>query len=270
MVRQTVRSCANRVAVVMPLIAALAWGATTHAAQPTTTPRTADGRPDLNGTWENGGGIDFVKPTTAANGSICVRDCGGPPPGPRAPQDRPKYKPEFDAKVAGLSAKQVQVDPGLRCGPPGVPRIGPPDKIVQTKREVIFLYEDITGAAFRIARIDGKHIADEIETNAFGHSIARWEGDTLIVDSIGFDGETWLGDNGLFHTSKLHVVERLKRVGDAIEFDVTVEDPDVLAEPWRLRQRILKLSNAELPPPVPCKEQDLSQVVDGTHHDNLR
>ena len=233
------------------------------------TPRAADGRPDLNGTWENGGGIDFVKPTKSDDGSICVRDCGVPPT-PRQPQDRPKYKPQFEAKVKDLTAKQVQLDPGLRCGPPGVPRIGPPDKIVQTSREVVFLYEDITGPAFRVVTMNAKHDLDEIEENAFGHSVGHWDGDTLVVDTIGFSGDTWLGDNGLFHTTKLHVVERLRRVGKTIEFDVTVEDPDVLAEPWKLRRRTLEYTAAELPPPVPCHEQDLSQVVDGTHHDNLR
>jgi hypothetical protein len=239
------------------------------AAQPAQTPRMSDGRPDLNGTWENGGGIEFVKPTQSADGSICVRDCGVPPL-PRQPQDRPKYQPQFEAKVKELTAKQVQLDPGLRCGPPGVPRIGPPDKIVQTNREVVFLYEDITGAAFRIVALGGKHVPADIEENAFGHSIGRWDGDTLVVDTIGFSDDTWLGDHGLFHTTKLHVVERFKRAGDALEYDVTVADPDVLAEPWRLRKRTLTLSKAELPPAVPCHEQDLSQVVDGTYHDNLR
>jgi hypothetical protein len=239
------------------------------AAETVRTPRLSDGHPDLNGTWDNGGGIDFVKPTKSANGSICVRDCGVPP-APRQPQDRPKYKPEFEAKVKELTAKQVQLDPGLRCGPPGVPRIGPPDKIVQTNREVVFLYEDITGPAFRTVTIGGKHDLDEIEDSAFGHSIAHWDGDTLVVDTIGFSGDTWLGDNGLFHSTQLHVVERLKRVGDTLEFNVTVEDPQVLAQPWQLRARTLALSSTELPPPVPCHEQDLSHVVDGTHHDNLR
>jgi hypothetical protein len=253
------------------LVAACVCAAPTIAmsAQPAQTPRLADGRPDLNGTWENGGGIDFVKPTKSEDGSICVRDCGVPP-SPRQPQDRPKYKSQFEAKVKDLTSKQVQLDPGLRCGPPGVPRIGPPDKIVQTSREVIFLYEDITGPAFRVVRIGAKHDPDEIEENAFGESIGRWDADTLVVDTIGFSDDTWLGDNGLFHTTKLHVVERLKRVGDSIEFDVTVEDPEVLAEPWQLRKRTLGLSASDLPPPVPCHEQDLPHVVDGTHHDNLR
>jgi hypothetical protein len=239
------------------------------ATRSTSTPRLSDGHPDLNGTWENGGGIDFVKPTRSADGSICVRDCSVPA-GPRAAPDRPTYKPELAAKIKQLSDTQVKSDPALRCKPPGVPRIGPPDKIVQTAKEVVFLYEDIAGAAFRVVAIGGKHVRDEIEDSYFGHSIGRWDGDTLVVDTIGFNDDTWLADNGAIHSAKLHVVERLKRSGDKIDYDVLVEDPDVLAEPWHLRPRVLELSQSDLPPSVPCIEQDLSHVVDGTHHDNLR
>ena len=233
------------------------------------TPRLANGKPDLNGTWLNGDGIDFVQPTKNPDGSICVRDCSGPPAA-RRPLDRPKYKPEFVAKVKELEAQQVKLDPGLRCQPPGVPRIGPPDKIVQTDKEVIFLYDDISGPAFRVVTLGGKHVKAQIEESFFGHSIAHWDGDTLVVDTIGFNTDTWLADDGAFHTENLHVVERLKRVGNVIEFDVLVEDPEVLAEPWQMQRRLLELSTSELPPPVPCHEQDLSHVVDGTHHDNLR
>jgi hypothetical protein len=232
-------------------------------------PRLHDGRPDLNGTWDNGGGIHFVQPTKNADGSICVRDCGGAPP-PREPPDRPKYKPELLAKVKQLDDQQVKLDPGLRCQPPGVPRIGPPDKIVQTSKEIVFLYDDITGPWFRVVKIGGKHVPDEIEESFFGTSVAHWEGDTLVVETIGFNTDTWLADDGAFHSDKLRVVERLRRIGNTIEFDVLVEDPEVLAEPWRMRRRILELSKTDLPPPVPCHEQDLSHVVDGTHHDNLR
>lgn len=182
----------------------------------------------------------------------------------------PSNKPELIAKVKELDAQQVKFDPGLRCKPPGVPRIGPPDKIVQTSKEVVLLYDDITGAAFRVVKVGAQHVKDEIEESYFGHSIGRWDGDTLVIDTIGFNTDSWLADDGAFHSDKLHVVERLKRVGNTIELDVLVEDPEVLAEPWRMQRRVLELSNAELPPPVPCHEQDLSHVVDGTHHDNLR
>src|SRR5690606_31469233 len=133
-------------------------------------PRLDDGRPDLNGTWDNGDGIDFVQPTQAEDGSICVRDCGGPRP-QRRPPDRPTYKPELLAKVKQLDEQQVQFDPGLRCKPPGVPRIGPPDKIVQPASELVFLYDDITGSWFRVVKMAAQHDLAALEESYFGTAI---------------------------------------------------------------------------------------------------
>jgi len=237
------------------------------AAIAASTPLLA-GRPDLNGTWDNGGGIDFVQPTKSADGSICIRDCG--PPAPRATPDRPKYKPEFAAKVKDLDARQVQFDPALRCKPPGVPRIGPPDKIVQTSSEIVFLYDDIAGAAFRVIALGAKHSAAEVEESYLGHAVGQWEGDTLVVDTLGFNDDSWLTDDGAFHTTNLRVTERLRRDGNVIHYEAIADDPAVLAEPWKLRPRILQRTDTELPPSVPCIDQDIGHVVDGTHHDNPR
>src|SRR5262249_55572212 len=125
-------------------------------------PRMPDGHPDLSGTWENGSGIDFVQPQKRGD-SVCVVGCGpaaaaalAAAQAPAAPAGQPKYKPEFQAKVADLSAHQVQTDPVLRCFSPGVPRIGPPDKIVQRANEMLFLYDDVTGNFFRIVPTDGR------------------------------------------------------------------------------------------------------------------
>src|SRR5688572_27006293 len=78
-------------------------------------PRLSDGRPDLNGTWDNGSGIDFVNPQKQADGSICIAGCepaaGAPRVGVRVTPDRPKYKPEFAAKVKELEKNQVREDP---------------------------------------------------------------------------------------------------------------------------------------------------------------
>ena len=64
--------------------------------------------------------------------------------------------------------------------------------------------------------------------------MAHWEGDTLVIDSISFIDTTWLGRGGFFHSDRMHVVERFTRQGDALMYDVTVEDPEVLVEPWVL------------------------------------
>ncbi len=70
-----------------------------------------------------------------------------------------------------------------------------------------------------------------------GYTVGRWEGDTLVLDSISFVDSTWLGRGGLFHSDQMHVVEKFTRQGDALLYDVTVEDPEVLAEPWVLPTR---------------------------------
>ena len=70
--------------------------------------------------------------------------------------------------------------------------------------------------------------------------MGRWEGDTLVLDSIGFIDTTWLGRGGFFHSDKMHVVEKFTRQGDAILYDVTVEDPEVLVEPWVFPTRIVR------------------------------
>ena len=73
-----------------------------------------------------------------------------------------------------------------------------------------------------------------------GVTVGRWEGDTLVLDSVGFIDTTWIGRGGFFHTSDMHVVEKFTRQGDTILYDVTVEDPEVLLEPWVFPTRTLR------------------------------
>jgi len=255
------------------------------------TPRLPDGRPDLNGTWIPEGGGRGQTAVKLPDGSVCVTNCADLlPPAPAAAGQRgagapaapgrggpggggapnfPKYKPEYLAKVKELNDTQVKVDTLLQCQPPGVPRIGPPDKIVQTAREVVFLYDDGNGAFFRIIPTDGRGHRPPW-ASYLGDAIGKWEGDTLVVETIDFNVETWLADNGAFHTKDLKVVERLRRTGDKLEYRVTSHDPAVLAEPWEGRVRNLQLTDQELDEPVRCEDRDLAHMVDNSHHGNAR
>jgi hypothetical protein len=232
-------------------------------------------QPDLNGTWghQTVFGIDFVRPERRGDGTVCV---GGCTPQPETggdtdpPTDFPKYKTEFLAKVADLNERQVRADTVLRCYPPGVPRIGPPAKIVQTARQVVFLYDDPNGSFFRIIPTDGRPRRTGLSTSYLGDAIGRFEGDTLVVETTNFTDETWLTDNGAFHTMDLKVIERLRRIGPTIEYQAVADDPAVLAEPWVLRPRVLRLSAQELEEPPRCEERDLRHMVDGSHHENPR
>jgi hypothetical protein len=271
----------HRLAVLISAALVSSFGATAMAQAPASgeVPRLADGHPDLNGTWDNGAGIGFVQPQQRGE-SICVSGCGpsgdaAPPAGPAgsprsAPPAKPVYRPELAAKVADLAARQVEEDPVLRCFAPGVPRIGPPDKIVQRPGEIVFLYDDVSGNFFRIVPTDGRGHRTDTEPTHLGDAVGRWEGDTLVVETTQFNGDTWLTDDGAFHTTDLRVVERLTRRGDTIEWTATAYDPEVLAQPWEQGPRVARLTNDELIEATPCVEQSIKHMVDDTHHPNPR
>jgi hypothetical protein len=245
------------------------------------TPRLADGRPDLNGTWAHEGGpvfaFDFVRPEVLPDGSVCVFGCspddtdpdGRPDAAPPA-MNFPRYRPEHLATLEDLNARQVETDTVLRCYPPGVPRIGPPHKIVQTSREVVFLYDDYNGGFFRIVPIDGRPHRAGLPPSYLGDAIGWFEGDTLVVETVNFTEDTWLTDNGAFHTRDLRVVERLRRVGDTIDYDAVAHDPAVLLEPWPARAGTLTLSDQELEESPPCEDRDLEHMIDMSAHENPR
>ena len=243
-----------------------------------TLPRTADGHPDLNGTWDNGSGIDFIRPQHLADGSVCVSGCApqpaaaqasAPRPAARPPRNFPRYRPEYLAKVAQLDRNQLQLDPVLHCRSPGLPRIGPPDKIVQQARQIVFLHDDVSGDFFRIIPVDGRPHRTDVDPSTLGDSIGHWEGDTLVVEANQFNDDSWLTDNGAFHSDQLTVTERLRRVGDTLEYEAVATDPKVLTEPWKVT-RVAKLTDVDLVEATPCIDKDLSHVIDGTHHDNPR
>jgi hypothetical protein len=242
------------------------------------SPRQSDGHPDLTGTWDNGSGIDFIHPQHLADGSVCVSGCDAPPaakagtPAPttaRPARNFPKYRPEFLAKVAQLEKNQLQLDPVLHCRSPGLPRIGPPDKIVQLPGQIVFLYDDVSGNFFRIIPMNTHAHRTDVDPSTFGDAIGRWDGDTLVVEANQFNDDSWLTDNGAFHSTDLTVTERLWRVGDTLQYQAVATDPKVLTEPWTVT-RVAKLTDVDLVEATPCIDKDLSHVVDGTHHDNPR
>jgi hypothetical protein len=161
---------------------------------------------------------------------------------------RPTYKPEYWDKVQQLDMWTNKFDPVMTCQPLGVPREGPPRRIYQTDRDVTLIYTggDAGGGygEYRIIPTDGrKHDPKRaIETTYMGYAIGSWEGDTLVVDSISFVDTTWLGRGGFIHSDSMHVVERFTRQGDVLLYDVTVEDPEMLVEPYVFPTRIVRRS----------------------------
>ena len=160
--------------------------------------------------------------------------------------NRPMYKPEYWDKVQQLDMWTNKEDPVMTCQPLGVPRQGPPRRIVQTDRDVIFIYNggDAGGGygEYRIIPTDARPHGPnaKFELTYFGITSGRWEGDTLVLDSIGFIDTTWLGRGGFIHSEKMHVVEKFTRQGDALLYDVTVEDPEYLVEPYVFPTRTVR------------------------------
>jgi hypothetical protein len=235
------------------------------------TPKMADGHPDLNGVWHHFFGGLVAK---VGDNSFTLNFGQSVPQGAAAPQAKPdpapQYKAQYVAKVKALDANQVKEDHTLHCMPPGVPRIGPPQQIAQTQKQVVFLYADLTGNHWRVIPIDGHHSMDpDAESTYNGDSVGHWEGDTLVVDVTRLTDDTWLGDNGLFHSTKLHVVERLRRVGDTIQYSMTADDPVVLEKPWTIT-RTLTLQPDTLNEMPPCVDNDEGHYVNSEHHDNAR
>lgn len=127
-------------------------------------------------------------------------------------------------------------DPVLRqCLPPGTPRIylQPfPFQIVQTPKEIFMIFEyDHT---VRQIFMDGRAHPEDITPTYMGHSIGKWDGDALVVDTVGFNDKTWLDRDGHPHSDQLHVTERFHRIDrDNMTIDITMDDPKALVMPWK-------------------------------------
>src|ERR1700683_1865509 len=100
------------------------------------------------------------------------------------------------------------------------------------------------GEQFRIIPTDGRG-HDRVrakDISYFGDPVGRWDGDTLVVESVGFNDESWLDRGGLFHSYDMKVTERLRREGNDLHYQATVDDPKVLLEPWVMSARELELN----------------------------
>ena len=236
--------------------------------------RAADGHPDLGGNWAYA--IDLapavLKKVTDGKLTTTVLDQSARHravenvPGSLPLTKTPSYKPEFKDKVADLSARETQTDGVFHCGRPGVPRIGSPRRIVQLPGEFIFLYEDISGDAYRIIPADGRKHREDANPSFYGDAVGRWEGDTLVVETTNFVDDTWIGEDGYFHSDALRVVERFWRVGDNLAYQVTVHDPKVLTQPWTNFTHVIKPSTQPLEESPICKEDDAHRLVNLDHH----
>ena len=220
------------------------------------TPRLG-AHPDLTGNWAytdwignymTGGGrrCGPTQKTDCTRSTNQTEDFGLYSPSRFGNLGRPIYKPQHWDKVQQLDMWTNKYDPVMTCQPLGVPREGAPRRIYQTEKDVTFIYQggDAGGGygEYRIIPTDGRARTAEaaFDITYFGNTVGHWEGDSLVLDAISFIDTTWLGRGGFFHSDRLHVVEKFTRQGDALLYDVTVEDPEVLVEPWVLPTRTVR------------------------------
>jgi hypothetical protein len=258
-------------AAIEPTHEPLNWTLRTDAAPATqsaavATPRRADGKPDLTGNWGRApnpigsNGNRRCGPTQVKGGGI------NPEFGCTGGQDNfwveyewispsrfgvwglPTYKPEFWDKIQELDQWTNKYDPVMTCKPLGLPRHGTPTRIIHTDKDLVFFYPinaDYGGGnnEYRIIPTDGRVLSAEALSVAtfYGQSVGTWEGDTLVIDSTSFDDSTWLGRGGFFHSGSMRIVERLTRIGNELHYDMTIQDPEVLLEPWVMQTRVLPL-----------------------------
>jgi hypothetical protein len=195
-------------------------------------PRMPNGKPDFNGVWDHPYVPDMSR-SNARNPAI-QKGAGELPYTAAGQANIAAYNPERDGDYTGM------------CMPFGLMRSmnAPyPIQILQTDRHVAFLFEQNTW--FHVVPFRSEH-SKEPNPTWFGESIASWDGDTLVIDTIGFNGYTRLDTRGNPHSDKLHLVQRFRRT-DAGHFayTVTVEDPVYYERPWT-NERIFTLTNTEL------------------------
>jgi hypothetical protein len=214
-------------------------------------PRTADGKPDLSGVWQGGGasGLAFAIGSENAKAARPGDTAVASAPAAVVPSRvKPPYQDWILPKLKEIRDRRNIDDPSARCLLVGVPRITNeplPIKIIQTKDEITFLYE--TFHAFRVIPTDGRKHPDDIDQSFLGDSVAHWEGDTLVVDVIGFNDKTWIGAGGAtLHTDALHVIERYTRVDyDTITYEVAIDDPKAFTKTWSPAPTFLSLRPGE-------------------------
>jgi hypothetical protein len=221
----------------------LALAALPAAAQTYQAPRTPDGKPDLNGIWQAVGTAHWdleshpakQGPVIALGAAFSIPAGQGVVEGGAIP-----YKPEAAAKKKENADNWLTRDPEVKCYLPGVPRstyMPYPFQIVQTPKQVMMVFE-YAGAVRSIYMTP----LDESPVDTWmGQSVGKWEGNTLVVDSTGFNGQAWFDRAGNFASEKLHVVERFTRTGpDHLMYEATIEDPNVFTRPWKIKMPLYR------------------------------
>jgi hypothetical protein len=195
-------------------------------------PRTRDGKPDLSGVWYPGADLE---------------------------PDVPSMLPWAEELVKQRSSK-VGDDPRAQCLPSGIVRTHGLDlaKLVQTPDLLVMLVESSVPGVRQVF-LDGRPHPADPQPSWLGHSIGRWEGDTLVIDTVGLNDRVWQDLAGRPQTEKAHIVERYRRPDlGHLEVEITIDDPGAYRRPWKVR-RMLELAPGEEVLEYICNENHKTQ-----------
>ena len=200
-------------------------------------PRTADGKPDLSGLWQR---ISLKYERNIA-----------------ADLKPAEIQPWAETLVKQRAEDLQKDSPGIQCLPwgPSYSASARKAKIVQTPGLMLMLDEDLT---YRQIFMDGRALETDGMPSWMGHSVGRWEGDTLVVESFGFNDRSWLDHDGHPHTEALRMTERYRRLDFGhMEIEITLSDPQVYARPWTVALRAELTADTDLLESV-CNESHTS------------
>src|SRR4029434_9594379 len=207
-------------------------------------PRTGDGKPDLSGVWQpvadatdKAGGVEgIVAPRYLID---ITRDL--------KPDDVP-FQPWAAALYKQRNDTFRRDNPLIRCLPPGVPRLNAythPYKIVQTPELIVFLYEAAT--MFRQIFLDGRELPKDPQPSWMGYSVGRWDGDTLVIETVGFNDKTWLDGSGHPHSEDMRLTERItRRDFGHLDVAIVIDDPKTYTRPLSYVQPQVLLPDTDL------------------------
>jgi hypothetical protein len=209
-------------------------------AQNQAIPRMADGHPDFQGVWQHPYVSDMTK--DAAN----QKGAGELPFTPEGAANWKNYDP-------------ANFDYTGHCLPFGILRSmnvgGYPIQIMQNSKYLAFLFEQSTW--FDIVYMDGRAHPADLNPTWFGHSVGKWEGDTLVVDTVGFNGRTRLDTIGHPHSDAMHVIQRFTYTdSEHLTYEVTIDDPKTYTKPWKNTRTFWRMKPGEELIEYSCEENN--------------
>lgn len=209
----------------------------------TKIPRAVDGHPNLNGIWQAFGTAnwDLQDHTTYGGPYWQIGSLGAAPSGIGVVEGGViPYKPAALKQKEENFANRWKLDPEVKCYMPGIPRatyMPYPFQIVQSSNAILMAYE--YASTNRVINMD-KPVEAQVDS-WMGTANGHWEGDTLVVDNTGFNDQSWFDRAGDFHSDALHVVERYTLMDpDHLEYEATIEDPNVFTRPWKIRMPLYR------------------------------